>query len=125
MRIKISSCGHSFFASLLKNNTAKAIYEALPISGELSWWGREIYFDIPLVLEEENPQKYVELGSIAYWPKGPGFCIFFGNTPINKDKIQPASPVSIFGIVTDLAAAEEASRGIKDGAIIVVEKAVS
>lgn len=55
MRIKISSGGHSFFAELDDSKTAKAIWDALPIRGELSWWGKEIYFDINLKLPPENP----------------------------------------------------------------------
>ncbi len=123
MRIKISSCGHHFYASLSENNTARKIWDALPIHGGLSWWEKEIYFDIPLVAEKENPQKYVDLGSIAYWPEGPGFCIFFGFTPMNKERIQPASPVNVFGMVDDFPSAEKAAEKMKDGSEIIVEKA--
>ena len=123
MRIKISSCGHHFYASLSESITAKKIWNALPIRGELSWWGKEIYFDIPLVVEKENPQRYVELGSIAYWPEGPGFCIFFGHTPINKERIQPASPVNVFGTIEDFPIAEQAAKSMKDGSEIIIERA--
>ena len=80
--------------------TVKAIWEALPIEARANTWGEEIYFSIPLRLEEENSHETVELGDIGYWPPGQGFCIFFGPTPISRgNEIRPADPVNVFGKV--------------------------
>lgn len=80
--------------------TAKAIWEKLPIEARASRWGEEIYFSIPVYLDEENAQPTVELGDLGYWPPGNSFCIFFGPTPVSRgDEIRPANPVNVFGKV--------------------------
>lgn len=80
--------------------TTRTIIEALPISEEANLWGEEIYFEIPVELEEENSQQEVEVGDIAYWPPGSALCIFFGRTPVSTgDKPRAYSPVNVFGRV--------------------------
>ena len=80
--------------------TAKAIWEKLPIEAKANTWGEEIYFSIPVYLDEEDAQETVELGDLGYWPPGNSFCIFFGPTPISRgDEIRPANPVNVFGKV--------------------------
>jgi len=81
-------------------NTAKAIWEKLPLEARANRWGDEIYFPIPVYLGEENAQETVELGDLGYWPPGNSFCIFFGPTPISRGgEIRPADPVNVFGKV--------------------------
>lgn len=85
-------------AELDSSGTADAIWEALPIQGQVNTWGDEIYFTIPIALELDNAQELVGLGDLGYWPHGPAFCIFFGPTPISEDReIRPASAVNVFG----------------------------
>jgi hypothetical protein len=86
-------------AELSDSATARAIWEALPITAEATTWGDEIYFGIPVWLEAEQAQATVEVGDLGYWPPGAAFCIFFGPTPASRtpDEIRPASPVSVFG----------------------------
>jgi len=86
-------------AELNKSQTAKAIWQALPIESKVNLWGEEIYFSIPVSLdEEENARAVVDLGDLGYWPPGKAFCIFFGQTPASTSEgIRPASPVNIFG----------------------------
>lgn len=80
--------------------TAKAIWEKLPIESRANTWGDEIYFSIPVYLGEENAQETVELGDLGYWPPGNSFCIFFGPTPASRGgEIRPADPVNVFGKV--------------------------
>ena len=80
--------------------TAKAVWEALPIEARANTWGDEIYFGIPVKVGPENPREVVELGDLAYWPPGSAFCIFFGRTPASRgDEIRPASAVNVFGRV--------------------------
>ncbi|MEW6447481.1 MAG: cyclophilin-like fold protein [Bacillota bacterium] len=87
-------------AELNDSATAKAIWDALPISGRVSTWGDEIYFYIQLKLQPENPKEVVSMGDLAYWPDGPALCIFFGLTPASRgNEIRPASPVNVFGQV--------------------------
>lgn len=80
--------------------TAEAIMKALPFEGVASRWGDEVYFKVPLRVEEENSQEVVEVGDVAYWPPGEAICIFFGPTPISRGTEPRAySPVNVFGRV--------------------------
>ncbi len=97
-RIKITAGDVVAFAELNETATAEAIWNALPIEARVNTWGDEIYFSIPVYLEEENAQAIVEKGDLGYWPSGNAFCIFFGRTPASRgDEIRPASPVNVFG----------------------------
>ena len=99
-RIKITAGDVVAFAELSGTSTAEAIWNALPIEARANIWGDEIYFSIPVYLEEENAQAVVEKGDLGYWPAGNAFCIFFGRTPASRgDEIRPASPVNVFGRV--------------------------
>ena len=80
--------------------TAEAIWTALPIKGSANAWGDEVYFSIPVRLEEEKARAEVEIGSIAYWPPGKALCVFFGATPVSKHEEPRAySPVNVFAKV--------------------------
>ncbi len=77
--------------------TCKAIWDILPLKISLSRWGDELYGSIPLKLEKENAQEDCDVGDIAYWIQGTGFCIMFGSTPVSKgDKPRSISPVNVF-----------------------------
>jgi uncharacterized protein len=85
-------------AELNDSKTAALIWEALPIGAEVSTWGDEIYFAIPVKTGPENAVSVVQKGDLAYWPEGNCFCIFFGKTPASTDtEIKPASPVNLVG----------------------------
>ena len=87
-------------AKLLTNEnpeTCEAIWDKLPFDLNLARWGEELYGEIPVSLGLENAQVDCEVGDIGYWPDGKGFCIFFGPTPVSKNrKPKAASPVNIF-----------------------------
>ncbi|MBN2155187.1 MAG: DUF3830 family protein [Candidatus Lokiarchaeota archaeon] len=77
--------------------TCKAIWETLPLELHLSRWGEELYGEIPVAIEPENTQVECEVGDIAYWLSGSGFCIFFGKTPVStSEKPKAASDVNVF-----------------------------
>jgi hypothetical protein len=101
--------------------TAQAVWNKLPIEARANTWGDEIYFSIPVKMEEENSQETVELGDLGYWPPGNSFCIFFGPTPMSRgDEIRPADPVNIFGKVMGNP---KVFKKVKSGDKIRVEKA--
>lgn len=102
-KIKITANGISVEARLNDSETADAIWDALPIKGSGSTWGDEIYFSIPVYLEEaDNSREVVDLGDLGYWPPGNAFCIFYGRTPASVgNDIRPASPVNVFGHILD------------------------
>lgn len=99
-RIRIIAGPVEAEAILNGGKTARAIWEALPLSAKAETWGDEIYFSIPLRLKAEELRDVVELGALGYWPPGQAFCIFFGPTPASRGaEIRPASPVTVFGRV--------------------------
>jgi len=100
-RIRIKAGGVEVTAELNETKTAEAIWQALPIKGKANRWGEEIYFSIPVSLEEENAQEVVSAGDLGYWPPGTALCLFWGPTPMSRgEEIRPASPVNVFGKVT-------------------------
>lgn len=108
-------------ATLEDTHTADAVWKALPIEGRANTWGDEIYFRIPVQLDEENPREIVALGDLGYWPPGTAFCIFFGPTPVSsEDQIRPASPVNVFGHVDGDA---RVFKRVKDGDQVKIEQA--
>ncbi|MDD5590351.1 MAG: cyclophilin-like fold protein [Dehalococcoidales bacterium] len=100
-------------AELIENATANAIWEALPIDGEVNIWGDEVYFFIPVSVASENGREVVDAGDIAYWPPGRAFCIFFGPTPASRNgsEIRAASAVNVFGKLTGDPKVFSAARG--------------
>jgi len=81
----------SMTATLNDSKTAAELLKILPTESPAQTWGDEVYFDIPLKMPEEDAQAVVPSGTIAYWPPGSAFCIFFGQTPY--------SPVNVLGQV--------------------------
>jgi hypothetical protein len=120
-QIMIKSSSVKAKAELDDSKTADAIWKALPINGIANLWGDEIYFEIPVELKLENGKELVSAGDLGYWPSGNCFCIFFGPTPMSRDKeIKPASAVNVFGKVTG---DPRAFKQVKEGESIVIEKA--
>jgi hypothetical protein len=99
-RIRITAGGIGAEATLNDSRTAREIWKALPIEAASQIWGNEIYFGIPLGMDEDAARAVVELGDLGYWPPGRAFCIFFGPTPASQGtEIRPASPVNVVGRV--------------------------
>jgi hypothetical protein len=98
-KIRIESGDISLVATLNGSPTANSIYDKLPLSGTANTWGDEIYFTIPLHLDEApDARREVETGDLGFWPAGDAFCIFFGPTPVSTSEHPRAySPVNVFG----------------------------
>jgi len=111
-KIKIVTDKVEMLATLNESESAKTFYDALPLEGSANRWGDEVYLDISLAMPEEDPQAEAPPGTIAYWPPGRAFCIFFGQTPY--------SPVNVLG-QTDGDASEFSKVGAGDP--IRIEKA--
>jgi len=100
--------------------TSEQIWGALPIQGKANRWGDEIYFSIPVSVEEENSRDEVEVGAIAYWPPGSALCIFFGRTPASRsEKPRAASPVNVFAKIKGDA---KVFRSVREGDTVTIEK---
>lgn len=93
--------------------TCEAIWRALPFESEVEIWKEEVYFEIPVKIEPENPTSKTTAGDVSYWPEGPGFCIFFGRS-------QPISPVNTFAKIKSCI---ENFRKVKTGDKITVRRA--
>jgi hypothetical protein len=100
-RILIETGDIRLSAELNESETAKAIYDLLPLTGSAIIWGEEIYFSIPLHLEQSRDARMeVRVGELGFWPAGDAFCIFFGPTPVSQnDQPMAYSPVNVFGSI--------------------------
>ena len=107
-------------AELFETPTARKILEALPLEGSSNIWGDEIYFSIPLNIEQEpEAREDVDIGDLGYWPAGPAFCIFFGPTPVSAGNQPRAySPVNVFGKIMGDA---RQFKAVSDGAVIKIK----
>lgn len=77
-------------------------------------WGDEFYFGIPVHLAEaDDARAEVAVGTLAYWPPGNAFCIFFGPTPVSRGQEPRAySPVNVVGhVVEDVAVLKKIQSG--------------
>ena len=99
--IVISSGELILQAELNESPTAQEIWKKLPLEGRANAWGDEIYFAVPVVMNQEpDARAEVEVGELGYWPVGRAFCIFFGPTPVSTDERPRAySPVNVIGQV--------------------------
>jgi len=96
--ITIRIDGRHFAVQLNDTRTARELANRLPVSGDGSRWGDEIYFGIGLILPPGPPQEQVEIGDVAYWEPGKAICIFYGPTPASvTTKPQAASAVTVIG----------------------------
>jgi hypothetical protein len=100
MRITVGPV--SRVAVLADNDTARAIWNALPVEAHANRWGDEIYFSVPVELAEDDARDLVHIGDVAYWPPGTAVCIFWGPTPASHgQEPRAASPVNVFGHIDD------------------------
>ena len=97
--LRITAGDVTVSAQLNDSPTARLLWDALPIDGKANRWGDEIYFSIPVDVDEESDARAaVEVGEIAFWPPGNAFCIFWGPTPASQgDQPMAASPVNVLG----------------------------
>jgi hypothetical protein len=79
--------------------TARRILAALPLQARGNYWGGEIYFEIPVIAEQEpDAREVVDPGAIAYWPAGHCLCVFWGPTPASQGgECRAASAVNVVG----------------------------
>ena len=110
IRIISDSSGVSMIGALNDSESAKALVKALPIKSRAQVWGEEVYFEVPVHMPEQNSHSSVPVGSLAYWPPGHAFCIFFGQTPY--------SPVNVLG---ELEGDAQAFARVRSGETICIE----
>ncbi len=103
-------------------DTARAVYDALPLETSFNVWGDEFYFEVPVAMDlDPTATTSVKAGDIGYWPPGRALAIFFGPTPMSTgDDPVPASEVNIVGRIEGDATL---LRGEKDASSLLIEKA--
>jgi hypothetical protein len=119
--IVISSGELAVQAELNESPTAQEIWKKLPLEGRANAWGDEIYFEVPVVMDQETDARAeVEVGELGYWPVGQAFCIFFGPTPVSTDERPRAySPVNVIGRVQGDA---RLFKLVRDGDLVRIDR---
>ncbi|ELY47895.1 cyclophilin-like fold protein [Natronorubrum bangense] len=85
--------------------TRAELEAALPVGGDGTRWGDELYFDLALDVPAENASEVVPAGAIAYWPDGNKLCLFWGETPASVDgEPRAAAPVTVVARLEDVSA---------------------
>ena len=105
-------------ARLDDSATAVSIAAALPLQGLANRWGDEVYFTIPVQVDEApDARQDMGVGELAYWPVGAAFCLFFGATPASTGTAPRAySNVNPVGrIVADEATIKDVLSRVRDG----------
>ena len=120
-KINITVGGITLNATLYDKPTARNVLNALPLSAQAHVGGDEIYFEIPVIMPEEpDARQDVEIGTLAYWPVGHAFCIFYGPTPVSRDtKPRAYSPVNILGKIDGDATV---LRGVESGTPVRISR---
>ncbi|PSQ46552.1 hypothetical protein BRD19_12045 [Halobacteriales archaeon SW_7_65_23] len=94
--------------------TRDAIADALPLSGDATRWGDELYFPIPVDVPPENARAEVPVGAVAYWPQGDALCLFWGPTPASTgDQPRAAAPVSVVAEIEDVQPLQSLAGGAR------------
>ena len=98
-KCKISIKNHKIITSLKNTETARIIWEKLPLKSKVNTWGSEVYFYVNFHSEiEDEAKEIIDFGEIAYWPIGKAIAIGFGKTPISKkNEIRLADKCNIWG----------------------------
>jgi len=119
--IEISSGEFTLQAELNESPTAYEIWNKLPLEGRANAWGDEIYFEVPVAMDQESDARAeVEVGELGYWPVGRAFCIFFGPTPVSTDERPRAySPVNVIGRVQGDA---KLFKLVRDGDLVRIDR---
>ena len=120
-QIEISAGDVIVTAVLNDSDTADELWASLPITARAQAWGDEIYFSIPVSVEEAaDSQETVEMGAVAYWPPGSALCLFWGPTPTSAPgEIRPASAVNVMGLIDG---DPTVLGGVADGTEVVVAR---
>ncbi len=109
--IKVISGKMTFVCELNNTRSARAVFNLAsgnpPIRETGKVMGGELYLLIPThawcrFIPDFRRTQSVQLGDVAYWPRGGYFTVFFGPLPDNPPgKIVPVAPVVVIGKVIE------------------------
>ena len=123
MQKKCKICIKNFeiIVDLNNSETAKKIWDSLPINSKINVWGEEVYFYVSASAElESDAKEVINFGEIVYWSAGKAIAIGFGKTPISVgDEIRLADKCNVWGKTKfDL----KKLKNINSGCEVLVEK---
>jgi len=114
--LRIFVDGQELTASWSDKNeaTRDAIADALPLEGEATRWGDELYFDTDVDVPPEETQTEVPVGAVAYWPQGNALCLFWGETPASHgNEPRAAAPVTVVAQIADTEPLHQVTGGTR------------
>ncbi|CCQ33521.1 Cyclophilin-like domain containing protein [Halorhabdus tiamatea SARL4B] len=98
----------------------EALGDVLPVEGQASRWGDELYFDASLDGQPETTNEEVPVGTIAYWASGEVIALFWGPTPASTDETpKAAAPVAPLARIVDVSPLAD----LDGGATVRIESA--
>lgn len=99
MKIEIQSGDTKLTGTINHPTLQEDLEEKLSIESTARTYGEEVYFEIPVTMEQEDDAKeVVDPGTITYWVQGSALAIPYGPTPSSKgDECRLAAPVNIVG----------------------------
>lgn len=119
LRLDVDSAALTAEWSDTNATTRHAVADALPLAGEATRWGDELYFRTDVDVPAEDAQTEVPVGAIAYWPQGNAICLFWGPTPASHgDEPRAASPVNVIAVLDDI----EPLTHLDGGATVRIER---
>ena len=107
-------------AQLLDSATARNVKDALPFASKAQIWGKEVFFETPVMAElEDDAKDVVVAGELAFWTEGDGIAIAFGKTPASQgNEIRLATKANIWAhAITDVTLL----KNCKEGDFVFVE----
>ena len=98
-KCKICIKNYEIIVDLNDTETAKKIWDNLPINSNINVWGEEIYFYVSVSAElESDAKEVINFGEIVYWSSGKAIAIGFGKTPISVgNEIRLADKCNVWG----------------------------
>lgn len=83
--VRIAWIGGEVTANLLETLSVKQLVAALPCNSIAHTWGEEIYFELPVSIDQEpDARQVVDPGTVCFWVQGRSLALPFGPTPVSK-----------------------------------------
>ena len=104
-----------FNADLDQSGTSQALWEMLPLSYRLAYWGDSLWIQVPLQDDRVLGKVTTNLarGDIAYWPPGKQIHLYYGRTPESKENLTPVPPTPVLRLGSIIEEPESLKRFLK------------
>ncbi len=100
--------------------TAREVFRALPVTSEVSTWGEEVYFPVPVRCSlEQDAKQVVDPGTICFWVQGSSLALPYGPTPVSTGR--ECRLVTAVNVLGKLESDPRVLASLQDGDSIIVE----